>query len=101
MFTTFKLNINNYPILPSLNFGIYRSKYLEIQLQVYLLKFIITNQDILVEVLICLIHLIYSNEKVYYYDVKSLYIYVMKNMDMPMGNPINFKGDILKVSQLF
>lgn len=34
--------------------------------------------------------------KIYCYDVNSLYPYVMKEFDMPVGKPIFFKGDIRK-----
>ena len=39
-----------------------------------------------------------SNNKVYRYDVNSLYPFVMKNFPMPSGNPIYFEGDILKTN---
>ena len=35
--------------------------------------------------------------KLFYYDVNSLYPYVMANMSMPIGKPIYFEGDIRKV----
>jgi hypothetical protein len=34
--------------------------------------------------------------KLYYYDVNSLYPYVMAFFDMPIGKPISFTGDIRK-----
>ena len=38
-----------------------------------------------------------DNEKLYYYDVNSLYPSVMLNNPMPVGKPIAFDGDIRKV----
>jgi hypothetical protein len=35
--------------------------------------------------------------KLYYYDVNSLYPYVMADYDMPIGKPIVFQGDIRKI----
>jgi DNA polymerase type B, organellar and viral len=37
-----------------------------------------------------------DNPKGYYYDVNSLYPYVMKENPMPVGNPVFFEGNILK-----
>jgi len=34
---------------------------------------------------------------IYYYDINSLYPYVMKNFEMPVGSPTYFEGDILKI----
>ena len=35
--------------------------------------------------------------KLYYYDVNSLYPFVMATFDMPIGKPIAFEGDIRKI----
>ena len=37
------------------------------------------------------------NEKVYHYDVNSLYPYAMPNNPMAIGNPVYFEGDIRKI----
>ena len=34
---------------------------------------------------------------IYYYDINSLYPYIMKNFEMPVGKPTYFEGDILKI----
>ena len=36
-------------------------------------------------------------EKLYYYDVNSLYPHVMATLEMPVGKPIAFEGDIHKI----
>ena len=38
-----------------------------------------------------------SKEKLYYYDVNSLYPTVMAKMPMPVGKPVAFEGDISKI----
>jgi hypothetical protein len=38
-----------------------------------------------------------ADEKLYYYDVNSLYPTVMASMEMPVGKPIAFEGDIRMV----
>ena len=38
-----------------------------------------------------------ERDKLYYYDVNSLYPYVMSTMEMPIGKPIAFDGDIRSV----
>ena len=35
--------------------------------------------------------------KLYYYDVNSLYPFVMATFDMPVGKPVAFEGDIRKI----
>ena len=39
-----------------------------------------------------------KKDKLYYYDVNSLYPYVMSSMPMPVGKPIAFEGDIRAVN---
>jgi hypothetical protein len=38
-----------------------------------------------------------DNTELFAYDVNSLYPFVMKEFDMPVGKPIFFKGDIRKI----
>jgi len=37
-----------------------------------------------------------NNERVYAYDVNSLYPFAMSNFERPLGNPTYFEGDIYK-----
>ena len=37
-----------------------------------------------------------NNIKLYYYDVNSLYPFIMSTLDMPTGKPIAFNGNILR-----
>jgi hypothetical protein len=45
----------------------------------------------------CDVYKSYSNNKIYGYDVNSLYPFVMKNCEMPVGIPKYFEGDIFKI----
>jgi len=40
-----------------------------------------------------------NNKEIYAYDVNSLYPFVMKEYDMPTGNPVYFQGDIRAVDK--
>ena len=40
---------------------------------------------------------VYRNEKLYYYDVNSLYPFIMSTQPMPVGKPIAFEGDIRSI----
>jgi len=94
IFSKFKLNIQNYPTLPSLAFAIFRSKYLKI-LSIYQISGKI-DKDIRqsytggsTEMFIP------KGENIHVYDVNSLYPFVMKNNPYPVGNPTYFEGNIL------
>jgi hypothetical protein len=94
----FNISIKNYPTIPSLTFANFRTNYLEkdtiAQIAGKLYKdmknsytggstemYIPFNQE----------------ETLFYYDVNSLYPYVMKEFDYPIGSPTFFKGDVTKV----
>ncbi|KAG1717180.1 DNA polymerase type B, organellar and viral-domain-containing protein [Suillus lakei] len=96
IFNLFRINIHKYPTLSSLAFAIYRSTFLcnfKIPLisgQIYDdLKKGYTGGAVDV----------YKpyGENIYRYDVNSLYPYIMKNSLMPVGSPVYFEGDILKI----
>lgn len=84
-----------YPTLPSLAFGIYRSHYIKkhkipkIGGQIYTdIKQGYTggHTDVYIP---------YGN-KIFCYDINSLYPFVMRNCSMPVGTPKFFQGDILE-----
>lgn len=96
IFDLFNLNIHNYPTLPSLAFGIYRSKYLK-NYKIPLITGQIFND----------IRKSYTGgstdmyipygKNIFAYDVNSLYPFVMKDYPIPIGNITFFDGDISKI----
>ena len=96
IFNKFNLNVNNFPTLPSLAFGIYRAHYLK-DYKIPLIIGQIFND----------IKLSYTGgstdmfkpfgENIFRYDVNSLYPYVMKTFLMPVGNIKFFEGNILDI----
>jgi hypothetical protein len=93
IYKQFRLNINTYPTIPSLAFAIFRSKYLpkdtvpiikgkikeEIQL-----GYTGGSTDMFIPKPL-------NGNKIYAYDVNSLYPFVMLNNDYPVGDPIYFE----------
>lgn len=99
IFERFKLDINKYPTLPSLSFAIFRSQYLK-KGSIHMLSGDIANDirqgytggacDMYVPSTLS------EGEKIYAYDVNSLYPYVMASCKLPIGKPTYFSGDITK-----
>lgn len=96
-----QLNMNNYPTLPSLSFAIFRTHYLlensvtQISGKIYKdIKESYTGGSI--DMYIIGPNQNDINEKIYSYDVNSLYPYVMMNNLMPVRDIIYFEGDIRK-----
>jgi hypothetical protein len=93
IFDLYKLNINNYPTLPSLAFAIFRSKYL-LDKTVPL----ITGQpfhDIKISYTGGSVETIINHGyNLFYYDINRLYPSVMMNKPVPIGNMKSFTGDI-------
>jgi hypothetical protein len=92
----FKLNIVYYPTLASLAFSIYKRNFLNKNNKIAINDYELYNQlkpallgglvDVYKPVMIN------KNKKIYNYDINSLYPYIMKTMDFPIGNPIYFEG---------
>jgi hypothetical protein len=100
VFCKFKLNITNYPTLPSLAFNLFRNKYLPEE-SIHMLSGEI-DRDIrlgytggAVDVYI---PKSLNERKIYAYDVNALYPYVMKIFKYPIGSPTYFTGNILKIN---
>jgi len=95
IFNKYNWNINNYPTLSSLSFGIYRAHYLKDY------KIPLIGGQILKDIREGYFggHTdVYKNsgQNIYVYDVNSLYPYVMSKFQMPVGNIQYFEGDIYK-----
>ena len=101
IFDLYKLNIVDYPTLPSLSFAIYRSHYLE-KNTIAQLSGQIFNHIKQSYTGGAVDSYIPEGKNIYAYDVNSLYPYVMLSNPMPVGSPTYFQGDItLKNPQAF
>lgn len=105
IFLLFRIDILKYPTLSSLAFAIYRTKILKDEFQIPLIHGEIYNfikkyyTGGSVDVYKPIIDDNSEKEnKVFRYDVNSLYPFAMKEFPMPSGSPIFFEDDILKSS---
>jgi hypothetical protein len=92
-----RINAIKYPTLSSLAFAIYRSNFMEDKYEIkkiYGEIYDFIKKGYYGGAVDVYIHKPDINQVVYRYDVNSLYPYVMKNYDMPTGNPQYFEGDI-------
>jgi len=99
IFDRFKLNINNYPTLPSLSFAIFRSQYLKKD-SIHMLSGDSANyirQGYTGGACDMYIPRPINNRKIYGYDVNALYPTVMGKNKLPVGSPTYFSGDITKI----
>jgi hypothetical protein len=101
IFTKFNVDTFKYPTISSLAFAIFRTNYLEKD------KIPLITGKIYDELKpsytggACDVYKPMSwnnkDKKIYAYDVNSLYPFVMKSCEMPMGIPTYFEGDIAKI----
>jgi hypothetical protein len=102
IYNKFNVNIKSYPTLPSLSFGNYRTNYLNEKMEIAQISgkmyenirnsytggstdmFIPFNNE---------------NELIYCYDVNSLYPFVMKEFEYPVGSHTYFEGNIRKFDE--
>jgi hypothetical protein len=101
IFNLFSTNINNYPTLPSLAFGIYRIKYLSLMTEIHIpglagQNFKDIKQSYTRGAVDMYIPKPPEGTKIFGYDVNSLYPSQMLLNDVPVGNPTYFEGDIVK-----
>jgi len=94
------MNIHKYPTLSSLAFAIFRTHFIKEDTIPQLTGQI--AKDIRLSYTGGAVDMYKPNnedEKIFAYDVNSLYPFTMDDKPMPVGNPIFFKGDIRKVDQ--
>lgn len=94
IYNLFQIDISKYPTLPSIAFGIYRSKHLpEDTVPIILGK----DYDLIKNAYYGGITDVYKpvseGKKIYSYDVNSLYPASMIEYPMPIGHPRYFNGD--------
>lgn len=97
IYNEFRINAIKYPTLSSLSFAIYRSNFMEDSYDITKIYGDIYNfirKGYTGGAVDVYIHKSEINQKVYRYDINSLYPYVMLTFDMPVGNPRYFEGDI-------
>lgn len=98
IFNKWNLNINNYPTLPSLAFALFRAHYLKENTVVDISGKIYKDikQSYTGGAVDMYIPQKENNEKIYGYDVNSLYPSQMKDKLMPVSDIVYFEGDIRK-----
>lgn len=98
IYNLFHVDVLKYPTLPSLAFGIYRSNFLNEFWNIPILEgkvYEFISKSYRGGHVDVYHHFNKWYEKVYRYDVNSLYPYAMANFNMPVAFPIEFEGDIL------
>ena len=102
IFDKFNINIHNTPTISSLAFAIFRSNFLDGKL----VKIPIILGEMYKELKLSYyggavdVYKPYG-ENLYEYDVNSLYPYVMKEFEMPVGQPIYFEGNLNLVTEFY
>jgi len=125
IFNYFKINITKYPTLSSLAFAIFRTHFLIgeskscgeltkakdkngkiLYSKIHMLSGKISENirkgytggavDMYIPKILPELYL--NKKKIYAYDVNSLYPFVMREKEYPIGNPIYFEGNILKIN---
>ena len=99
IYDKFNIDIHKYPTLSSLAFAIFRTHFLKLntipQLSGQISRDI--RQGYTGGAVDMYIPENPDGTVIYAYDVNSLYPFVMKEFDMPVGKPIQFFGDIRKI----
>jgi hypothetical protein len=99
IFELFRKNIHHYPTLPSLAFGIFRTKFMEENLIPQLTGKIADDirSGYTGGSVDMFIPKSKNNKNINCYDVNSLYPSQMHKQLMPIGKPTYFRGDIRKI----
>jgi hypothetical protein len=96
IFDKWNLNINNFPTLPSVAMGLFRSKFLR-EDEVCIIKGV-SFKDIKESYTGGSTDMfIPYGKNIFGYDINSLYPYAMKNKMMPINNMKYFEGSLLEV----
>lgn len=102
IYSLFRMDILKHPTLSSVAFAIYRSNFLKKEFKIPLIKgdlFYNLKKGYTGGSVDVYKPFSEKGEKIYRYDVNSLYPFVMKNYYMPVGEPIYFEGDITLISR--
>lgn len=97
IFENFRVDVSNFPTLPSLAYGIYRSSFLSPDAKIPAIlgkKYRDISQAYYGGITD---YYKVSGRNVKSYDVNSLYPYCMQKFSMPVGSPVYFKGNPYKV----
>nr|YP_009487206.1 hypothetical protein [Russula abietina]AWB36108.1 hypothetical protein [Russula abietina] len=99
IYDLFQKDMHKYATLPSLAFAIYRTKFMKEENIPQITGKIEENirSGYTGGAVDMYIPESKPNKKIFCYDVNSLYPSVMESQDMPIGNPVYFKGDITKI----
>jgi hypothetical protein len=109
IYDNFHLNINDYPTLSSLAFGIFRTNYIKetnttTEVLGHNIGIAMLSGEVARDIrqsytggsTDMFIPILPKGKKIYAYDVNSLYPSVMVNCKYPVGNPTYFEGDLFK-----
>jgi len=90
------MNIHKFPTLPSLALGVFRSNFLEKDTIPQISGQVAKDIRKSYTGGACDMYIPFNNlkTKLFAYDVNSLYPFVMKNFEMPIGKPTLFEGNI-------
>ena len=101
LFNNFNIKIKNYPTLPSLTFANFKTNFLEKEQIAQISGKIESDIRLSYTGGATDMYIPFNNEDelLYYYDANSLYPFVMKEHDYPIGSPTYFEGNIRNINK--